>query len=247
MCTLNTGYFSIRALLHRAKLISTPFFLGLSHSAVWLLMRILRRASLDEVRAEFLYNEMKPYRKEYARLRVLDMIAACNPALVDSDSVNRRRRLLKYRDPVLRRIPEDTEWFEAEIDTKDYEELHMIRDASWMFLSMGTGRLEVAARELQNYRRNSRYPLLREERTIADDVINFWIPRVVSGDVNRRFILLRDCSGNTVVVEGNHRALAIYAIEIDEKIRELDPHSVLLGLSLGVYYWNWPTLSMQVA
>src|SRR5205085_12635888 len=82
-----------------------------------------RRASEDEVIAEFLKNdfhapEFQDYQETVSRL-----IAA--PALQNAEENKLRRALLFVRHGSLwRELPEGTEWFEAEIQSTD---LHRIR------------------------------------------------------------------------------------------------------------------------
>src|SRR5258706_4153597 len=99
-------------------------------------IRLRRRASEDEVIAEFLKNDFQcPEFQEYHEA-MAPLVAA--PALENQDDNKVRRALLFVRHGALwRELPESTEWFEAEIRGFDLQRIRVFPRAHWRKLAVG--------------------------------------------------------------------------------------------------------------
>lgn len=167
-------------------------------------IRLRRRASEDEVIAEFLKNdfqcpEFEDYQEAMARL-------VTAPALQNADENKVRRALLFIRHGSLwRELPESTEWFEAEIRLADLERIRVFPRAHWRKLALGDFSITQVAERIMDERYRERTPQafrakiedLRDHLQEDDSAI---AGAVLLIGLNER--------GPFTILDGNHRLLA---------------------------------------
>lgn len=109
-------------------------------------MKKLLRVTEAEVLAEFLRAEF--YRPEYDSDRQRFEAFVYNPNLADEDENAIRRALLyRRRGPMLRELPDDTQWWEIEMDPEELERINVFPRAQWRRISDGNFQaLHVAER-----------------------------------------------------------------------------------------------------
>ncbi len=167
-------------------------------NSIWL----RRRLSEDEVIAEFLKNDFRsPEFEQYQGL--LDSLVA-SPDLGDDRENHVRRALLNVRHGALwRELPEDTEWFAAELQPDDLRRLRVFPRAQWRKLALGDfGIAHVAQRVLDDRDRDPAAEAFREK--IAD-----LRGRLNEGVVANAVLLIGlSESGPFTILDGNHRLVA---------------------------------------
>lgn len=167
-------------------------------------IRLSRRASEDEVIAEFLKNDFQcPEFQEYQEA-VARLVTA--PALENADENKVRRALLFVRHGALwRELPEGTEWFEAEIRNADLHRIRVFPRAHWRKLAVGDFSITQVAQRVVDKRYSDRTPeafrakieYLRDHLQ-EDDA-------AVAGAV---LLIGLSESGPFTILDGNHRLLA---------------------------------------
>jgi hypothetical protein len=104
-------------------------------------MKRLRRVAEPEVIAEFLKNEF--YQCEYDRDREEFERFVVNPDLTDEFENGVRRALLfRRRGHMWRELPDDTQWWEVEIEAQDLGRIHVFPRAQWRRISGGSFNLQ---------------------------------------------------------------------------------------------------------
>lgn len=109
-------------------------------------MKKLLRVTEAEIFAEFLKAEF--YRAEYDgdRQKFEDLVYNPNLANEDENAV-RRALLYRRRGPMLRELPEDTQWWEIDLEPEELERINVFPRAQWRRLSDGNFQaLHVAER-----------------------------------------------------------------------------------------------------
>jgi O-antigen/teichoic acid export membrane protein len=167
-------------------------------------IRLRRRASEDEVIAEFLKNDSQcPEFQEYQET-VARLVTA--PSLQNSDENAVRRALLFVRHGALwRELPESTEWFEAEIRSADLHRIRVFPRAQWRKLAVGDFSITQVAQRIVDERYRDRTPeafrakieYLRDHLQEDDTA--------VAGAV---LLIGLSQSGPFTILDGNHRLLA---------------------------------------
>jgi len=161
-----------------------------------------RRVSEDEVIAEFLKSdfqcpEFQEYRDAVAKL------VTC-PNLADPAENEVRRALLFVRHAALwREIPEETEWFEAEIRYPDLYRIRVFPRAHWRKLALGNFAITQVAQRIADahYRRFAAQTFLAK----IEDLRNHLSQNVEAGAV---LIIGLNEHGPFTILDGNHRLLA---------------------------------------
>jgi hypothetical protein len=100
-------------------------------------MKKLKRSSEAEVISEFLKNEFHgeefhPDRNSFERL-VLEADLGN-----EADNALRRALLFRLRGHLLREVPEDTEWWEVELEPEDLDYVRVFPRAQWRRISGGS-------------------------------------------------------------------------------------------------------------
>ena len=114
-------------------------------------IRIIRRVSEDEVIADFLRTDFSnPAFDEYqSTLRKL----VVTPNLDDAGENAKRRALLFIRHFALwKELPEDTQWFEAEIRPADLAQIRVFPRAQWRKIARGKFDIPTIAERLRTFR-----------------------------------------------------------------------------------------------
>ncbi len=114
-------------------------------------IRIIRRASEDEVIAEFLKSDFEnsAFEEYQESLRELVM----KPHLDDTAENAKRRALLFIRHlPLWRELPSGTEWFEVEIQPTDLAQIRVFPRAMWRKLARGNFAINTVAERIRTYR-----------------------------------------------------------------------------------------------
>ncbi len=165
-------------------------------------LRILRRASEDEVIAAFLKNDFQnPQFQDYQES--LGEIVA-SPDLSETAENALRRALLFIRHGALwRELPKGTEWFEVEIAQANLEDIRVFPRAQWRKVAQGDFALPKIVRALASGARHTG----AEETFLAkiEDLCAQVRQQTVGGAV---LLIGRDESGPFTVLDGNHRLAA---------------------------------------
>ncbi|MFY9559347.1 MAG: oligosaccharide flippase family protein [Terriglobales bacterium] len=167
-------------------------------------IRLRRRASEDEVIAEFLKNDFRcPEFQEYQEA-VARLVTA--PALQNADENKVRRALLFVRHGALwRELPEGTEWFEAEIRSADLHRIRVFPRAHWRKLAVGDFGITQVAQRIVDERYRDRIP--EAFRAKIEDLQDHLQEdgTAVAGAV---LLIGLSESGPFTILDGNHRLLA---------------------------------------
>ena len=176
-----------------AERISIPGFIALR-----------RRASEDEVIAEFLKNDFQcPEFQEYQEA-VARLVTA--PKLRNADENKVRRALLFVRHGALwRELPKETEWFEAEISNADLHRIRVFPRSHWRKLALGDFTITQVAQRVVDERFRDRTPAAF--RAKIEDLRDHLQTdhTAVAGAV---LLIGLTESGPFTILDGNHRLLA---------------------------------------
>ena len=161
-----------------------------------------RRVSEHEVIAEFLKNEfqcpeLNDYRDAVAKL-------VTSPNFADPAENEVRRALLFIRHAALwREIPEETEWYEAEIQYSDLHRIRAFPRAHWRKLALGDFAITQIAQRIADDQ--SRQVAGRNFLTKIDDLRHHLAQNGEGGAV---LIIGLNENGPFTILDGNHRLLA---------------------------------------
>lgn len=217
-------------------------------------MRAIRKSDFNEIYLEILRHERHAVIGFFGSLPdEFDELTSSSADITDSDENNKRLLILRgYRGPLIDRLPKDVQWSEATMSPDDYADLFVVAASGWEYFSRHTGRLEDAAKVFASTDLRERLRKGIQGKTLYDgrdannwideqiaNISKYEVPGIINGTLNYRLVLMRDSSGRVAIIEGNHRAVAVYAIQILQKTIELMPHSVFLGTSGSPCCWNW--------
>jgi O-antigen/teichoic acid export membrane protein len=161
----------------------------------------IRQVDENEVIAQFLESEFfqeeyKAYRDAYAHL-------VTHPDLGDDrENAIRRALLFHRRGRLWRELPEDTEWWEVELEAADLDRVRIFARNHWLrygapsFLLLDT--VEVVRSQIE---RRSRDPFVRKLRSLSTEM---------AGDAEYTSVILISIDSSTplTILEGNHRMTA---------------------------------------
>ncbi len=163
-------------------------------------IRVIRRASEDEVIAEFLKSDFRnpAFRDHHESLR--DMVLA--PNLDDANENATRRALFFLRHFSLwKELPEKTEWYEVEIKAEDLSRIRVFPRAQWRKLAHG----DFSINEIVERIRTRRDAI--ESRFVAKiAAIRDWL--VQENTVGAVLLIGVNESEALTVLDGNHRLVA---------------------------------------
>ena len=194
-------------------------------------IQLRRRASEDEVIAEFLKNDFRcPEFQEYQE-SVARLVNA--PDLGNAEENKVRRALLFVRHGALwRELPKNTEWFEAEIRNEDLHRIRVFPRAHWRKLALGDFSITQVAQRIEDERYRDRTPeafrakiedlrdhLMEDEASVAGAVLLIGLSE----------------SGPFTVLDGNHRLLAAILAAPDA----VDRLRFFCGLSPKMHQCCW--------
>lgn len=183
-------------------------------------IRLIRRVSEDEVIAEFLKSEF--HRHEFKEYRDTLSGLVLQPNLEDPEENSKRRALLFLRHLSLwKELPEDTEWYEAEITEDDIENIRIFPRAQWRRVAKGS----FAVTEIANGMRTRNH--LLDSNFVAK--IGAIREKIEAGDPRFASVLLIGVNEAepVTVLDGNHRLVSAMLVSPDQ-VRKL---RFLCGLS----------------
>jgi O-antigen/teichoic acid export membrane protein len=191
-------------------------------------VRLIRQVSEEEVIAEFLKSDFhRPEFREYHH-RLREIVS--RPNLCDPLENSKRRALLFRRHFALwREIPDDTSWFEVEINQRDLHYIRAFPRAQWRKLAQGNYSVTEVADRMRGRRDALPEAFLSKIDRIAEDI--------VSGREGFGAVILIGVSDSDplTVLDGNHRLMAALCASPDglTKLR------VLCGLSRRMTNCCW--------
>jgi hypothetical protein len=177
-------------------------------------MKRLARVTEPEVIADFLRGEF--YHHEYDQDRHRFETLVHDPRLNDDVENGLRRALLfRRRATMWRELPQDTQWWEVELEPADVERINIFPRAQWRSLARGNYQgLHVAELVRSKLEPGKPNDLAAKIRALCS---------LMRRDTQRSTILLialHETSPSTVL-EGNHRFVASLLLPRDTMLRRL--------------------------
>jgi len=192
-------------------------------------MKKLSRITEAEVIAEFLKAEY--YRSEFARDRhKFEPLVYC-PNLADrTENAIRRALLFRRRASMWRELPENTQWWEIELDPQDLARVNVFPRGPWLILSRGDySALHVAERIGQQLNEGKVNDFL-EKIQVLRTRLRYEGPKSVA-------ILIGVNEDNLLtLLEGNHRFVSSLLLPPDVMLRRL---RLVCGLSPDMEKCCW--------
>jgi O-antigen/teichoic acid export membrane protein len=184
--------FLVKSLTTRRKLPQT----GISRP-----VRLIRRASEDEVIAEFLKSDF--HSPAFLGYQEILGEVVWRPNLDDAQENAKRRALLFIRHLALwREIPTETEWYEVEINEPDLGRIRVFPRAQWRKLARGNFAITEVAEDIRARQHLLDAPFLSKIARIGDQLL-----REDPGFSAVILIGLNEIEPLTVL-DGNHRLAA---------------------------------------
>ena len=164
-------------------------------------MRKVRLLPEDEVIAEFLSNEF--HHAEFDEDRTAFQHLVERPDLSSpAENALRRALLFRRRGPLWRELPQDTQWWETELQPADIERIRFFPRAQWRKLSCGRFYVKEIVESIRQRNGNLDEGFRRKLNAVSSEL----------GQGNAAFssILLigEDESSPLTIIEGNHRVAA---------------------------------------
>ncbi len=152
-----------------------------------------------------------------------------------------RRQLMSGRNPILNKIPTDTEWTMVEVGKEDTKSIYIIPIFNWFLDSGKTFELQKAFQEIspnRGYRDNVGNQKITHYEEVKSK-LQYWKGHSnVSKD--EKIILVGITSeGPFTIIDGTHRAIAF------ERINNGYPWYAFLGISKGMINYQWHIESPQ--
>jgi O-antigen/teichoic acid export membrane protein len=163
-------------------------------------LRVIRRASEDEVIAEFLLSDFRNpfFQNNHGSLH--DIVL--KPNLDDTNQNATRRALFFVRHFALwKELPEQTEWYEVEISAEDLSRIRVFPRAQWRNLARGDFLINGIAERIRT-RRNAIEGHFAEKITAIRD----WL--VQENVVGAVLLIGINENEALTVLDGNHRLVA---------------------------------------
>ncbi|HXM22263.1 MAG TPA: hypothetical protein VN948_13480 [Terriglobales bacterium] len=178
-------------------------------------IRVIRRASEDEVIAEFLKSDFNnPAFEEYHEaLRGLVM----TPRLDDARENAKRRALLFIRHLALwRELPRGTEWFEVQVRAADLDQIRVFPRALWRKFARGNFTITTVAERIRTFRGGdvAQQAFLSKIASLRD-----WLRQ--DADPGAVLLIGLNESEPLTILDGNHRlvAAALTSPETVQRVR----------------------------
>ncbi len=164
-------------------------------------MKKLRRVTEPEVVSEFLRNEF--YQEEFHHDRHQFEHLVLNADLSDETANSLRRALLfRRRGHMWREIPDDTSWWEVEIEAEDLDRIRVFPRAQWRKVANGSFLIKDIAKRI----RHQRFFGKTRDFVTRVQALSY---KLRSGDDNSAVLLIGlDDTQPVTVLEGNHRLTA---------------------------------------
>lgn len=202
-------------------------------------MKLLGVVTEDQVIGEFLKNEF--YESNYNRDRDLFEKIVLEPNYDDAtENAIRRALLFRRRGHMWRELPDDTTWWQVEIETQDLSRIHVFPRAQWRKISNGSFCLKDIVQRIQSkgYRNGA-----GEKVTAKLQQLRY---RIATNNCPHSTILLigLDEHHPVTILEGNHRLAAAMLVS-GETVRTR--FRIMCGFSPNMtkscwYRTNFPNL-----
>jgi len=164
-------------------------------------MKRLRRVTEAEVIAEFLKNEF--YQEEFHQDREQFEELVLGAQITDeAGNVLRRALLFRRRGHMWRELPDDTQWWEVQIEPEDLERLRVFPRAQWRRVANGSFLLKDIVRRIRTkpFRGRTR-DFIAKVQALSYHLRSF-------GDNSAVLLIGIDDESPVTVLEGNHRLTA---------------------------------------
>ena len=164
-------------------------------------MKKLRRVTEAEVISEFLRNEF--YQEEFHHDRKQFEHLVLNADLSDEFANSLRRALLfRRRGHMWREIPDDTAWWEVEIEPEDLDRVRVFPRAQWRKVANGSFLIKDIAERI----RHQRFYGKTRDFVTRVQALSY---KLRAGDDQSAVLLIGlDDAQPVTVLEGNHRLTA---------------------------------------
>jgi O-antigen/teichoic acid export membrane protein len=189
-------------------------------------IRLLRRISEDEVIAEFMKSDFEnsAYSKYHQSLRHIVM----SPDLMNKNENAKRRALLFLRHRSLwKELPSDTEWYAAEVDEEDLEQVRVFPRAQWRKFARGNFAATRVVAEMQEWKEPSEDPFADKIASIRREISTH--------DMNTGSVVLIGVNDREplTILDGNHRFVGA---ALEGKLKQL---KFVCGLSPHMVQCCW--------
>lgn len=177
-------------------------------------MKKLLRVSEAEVLAEFLKAEF--YREEYDGDRQRFEAIVYSPNLADeNENAVRRALLFRRRGPMLRELPEDTQWWEIELEPEELDRINVFPRAQWRRISDGNFQaLHVAKRIRGQLDDGKSSELLAKIHILRTNM-------QIDGPKSTVVLIGVDEEHAITLLEGNHRFVSSLLLPREHTLRRL--------------------------
>lgn len=177
-------------------------------------MKKLLRVTEAEVMAEFLKAEF--YHREYDCERQKFEDVVFNPNLADENENALRRALLyRRRGPMLRELPEDTQWWEIELEPEELARINVFPRAQWRRISDGNFQaLHVAERIRGQLDDGKSSQLLAKIQVLRTNM-------QMDGPKSTAVLIGIDEEQPVTLLDGNHRFVSALLLPRDLMLRRL--------------------------
>ena len=196
-------------------------------------MKLKNRLTKEEFESEFLKGEW--YKSQYDPVRNQYSPTIDNPDLQNPKHNQVINQLLwAFRKPLLEKIPTNIEWWEADLEDKDFENALIIRETDWENTFGNLKRIKDVSKAISE--------------GIEDKGVGFTMIREIQKNIgthpfSERIIMISESGSSTPsIIEGNHRVLA-FQLELIENGTSLHiPKTAIIGTSPNIRicpWWNW--------
>jgi len=197
-------------------------------------MKRLRRVTEAEVVAEFLKNEF--YQEEFHQDREQFEELVLGAQITDeAGNALRRALLFRRRGHMWRELPDDTQWWEVQIEPEDLERLRVFPRAQWRRVANGSLLLKDIVRRIKTK------PFRGRTRDFIAKVQALSYHLRTHQDNSAVLLIGIDDEKPVTVLEGNHRLTAALLASpqvLQERFR------VFCGLSPGMSQSCWYQTSL---
>lgn len=164
-------------------------------------MRKLRRVTEAEVIAEFLKNEF--YQEEFHHDREnFEHLVLEADITNETDNALRRALLFRRRGHMWRELPDDTQWWEVEIEPRDLNLIRVFPRAQWRKVADGSFLLRDIVARIRTHRFSGR------TRDFIAKVQALSYRLRVDPDNSAVLLIGTDENSPMTILEGNHRLTA---------------------------------------
>lgn len=173
--------------------------------------RLVRRISEDEVIAEFMKSDFENAAFELYHEALRTMVH--EPDLEDKDECAKRRALLFLRHRSLwKELPQDTEWYSAEVTVADLDQIRVFPRAHWRKIANGNFCATKIVETMRSWKREVETPFREKISDIRQGLADKGVTgSVVLIGVNEKEPL--------TILDGNHRFVAAVLEDRVDRLR----------------------------